>query len=91
MPVMQTTHVTYGQLDQALRALGFTYRLVDRPPATRVYDHKKTGASIMLPLFPGDERVLRYQLVTARIMLDEFGIADPTTFAAKLQKAGCGH
>jgi hypothetical protein len=29
-----------------------------------------------------------HHLVGAGVMLDEFGNADPTTFAAKLQKAG---
>jgi hypothetical protein len=29
-----------------------------------------------------------HHLVTVRVTLDEFGIADPTAFAAKLQKAG---
>ena len=85
---MKRTLVTYGQLDKVLRSLGFTCRLVDGHPPARVYDHKETGASIMLPPFPGEDRVLEYHLVTARVMLDEFGIADPTTFAAKLQKAG---
>src|SRR5262249_4268636 len=59
-------------------------------PPTRLYEHKKTGASIMLPPFPDDNHVLEYHLVTARVMLDEYGIAEPTVFAAKLQKAGLG-
>jgi len=42
----------------------------------------------MIPPFPEDDRVLEYHLVTARVMLDEFGIADPTVFDAQLQKAG---
>jgi hypothetical protein len=42
----------------------------------------------MLPPFPEKDRVLEYHLVTARVMLDEHGIADPTTFDAKLRKAG---
>jgi hypothetical protein len=41
-----------------------------------------------LPPFPAEERVLEHHLVTARVMLDEHGIAEPTLFAAKLQKAG---
>jgi hypothetical protein len=42
----------------------------------------------MLPPFPADDNVLEYHLVMVRVMLDNYGIADPTPFAAKLQKAG---
>jgi len=80
--------VTYGQLDRVLRSLGFTSRAVKGDPPARVYDHADTGASLMIPPFPEDDRVLEYHLVTARVMLDEFGIADPTVFDAQLQKAG---
>jgi hypothetical protein len=86
--MMKRTQVTYGQLDKVLRSFGFTSRVVNGDPPARVYDHKETGASIMMPPFPDHDRVLEYHLVTARVMLDEFGIADPTAFAAKLQKAG---
>jgi hypothetical protein len=85
---MKRTEVTYGQLDKVLRSLGFTCRLAAGDPPARVYDHKETGASIMMPPFPEDDRVLEYHLVTARVMLDEFGIASPQVFEAKLRKAG---
>jgi hypothetical protein len=85
---MKRTDFTYGQLDQALRSLGFTCRLVKGEPPARVYDHKETGASIMVPPFPEGDRVLEHHLITAQVMLDQFGIADPTAFAAKLRKAG---
>jgi hypothetical protein len=85
---MNLTDVTYGQLDRVLRSLGFTYQVLDKDPPVRVYEHKETGAEIRLPPFPDEDRVLEYHLVTAQVMLDEFGIADPTTFAAKLSKAG---
>jgi hypothetical protein len=85
---MKRTEFTYGQLDKVLRSLGFTCRLVNGDPPTRLYDHKKTGASIMMPPFPEDDQVLEFHLVTARVTLDEYGIADPTTFDAKLRKAG---
>lgn len=42
----------------------------------------------MLPPFPDDDRVLEYHLVGVRVMLDEYGIADPTAFEAQLRKAG---
>jgi hypothetical protein len=85
---MNKTDVTYGQLDKVLHSLGFTCRLVNGDPPVRLYDHKESGASIMIPPFPDDNQVLDYHLVTARVMLDEYGIAEPTVFAAKLQKAG---
>jgi hypothetical protein len=40
-----------------------------------------------VPDFPDEDRVQEHHLVTARVMLDEFGIADPSAFDAKLQKA----
>ena len=85
---MKRTDFTYGQLDKALRSLGFTSRLVPGDPAARVYIHKETGCRITVPPFPDADHVLEFQLVTARVMLDQFGIADPMAFAAKLQKAG---
>ena len=85
---MRPTEVTYGQLDRALRSLGFTCREVEgEPPALR-YEHKESGALISLPPFPKTNPVLDHHLVGARTTLDLFGIADPTVFDAKLQKAG---
>jgi hypothetical protein len=85
---MKRTDVTYGQLDRALRSLGFPSRLVNGDPPTRRYGHPETRASLLLPPFPDDDRVLEYHLVTARVMLDEYGIANPSAFQAKLRKAG---
>jgi hypothetical protein len=85
---MKRTEVTYGQLDKALRSLGFSCRVDTREPPTRVYEHKQSGALIFLPTFPEDDRVLDYHLVGVRTTLDGFGVADPTTLAAQLQKAG---
>ncbi len=85
---MTRTDVTYGQLDRVLRALGFSCRLVKGEPPARVYDHPETGASFMIPPFPNTDFVLDYHLVGARVMLDEYGIADPSAFEAKLRKAG---
>jgi hypothetical protein len=84
---MKRTDVTYGQLDRVLRSLGFSYRLVTEEPETRVYEHEGSGAWIMLPRFPEDDRVLDYHLAYVRTTLDGFGIADPKVFNAKLQKA----
>ncbi len=85
---MTTTEVTYGQLDRVLRSLGFSSRLVQGKPPARHYEHKETGAFITVPPFPESDRVLEHHLVTVRVTLDGFGIADPTAFAAQVQKAG---
>jgi hypothetical protein len=85
---MRRTDVTYGQLDKVLRSLGFTCRLVNGDPPARVYDHKETGASFIIPPFPMSDFVLDYHLVGARTTLDLFGVADPKAFDAKLQKVG---
>jgi hypothetical protein len=82
------TDATYGQLDRVLRSLGFLCRRAPEEPPTRLYEHKKSGAVIVLPCFPEEDRVLDYHLVMVRTMLSEFGIVDPTDFAGKLHKAG---
>src|SRR5438552_655585 len=85
---MSRTAVTYGQLDKVLRALGFTCRPGTNDPPGRIYEHQKTGALIMLPAVPERDKVYEHHLAAARSELETFGIADPTTFAAKLRKAG---
>jgi hypothetical protein len=85
---MKRSKVTYNQLDKVLRSLGFACRLTTDEPPTRVYQHKQAGAMIMLPAFPESDRVFEYHLVAVRLELDNFGIADPTAFDARLQKAG---
>jgi hypothetical protein len=86
--MIRRTDVTYGQLDRALRSLGFARRLLKGdPPAVR-YEHKESGALVSLPPFPEKDKVLDYHLVAVRTILDGYGIADPTAFAAELQKAG---
>lgn len=80
--------VTYGQLDKALRSLGFSCRVVQEEPPALHYEHPETGAFLTVPPFPENDRVWEHHLVTARVMLDEFGIADPTAFDARLRRAG---
>jgi hypothetical protein len=84
---VKRTDITYGQLDRVLRSLGFAYRPLAEDPPQRVYEHKETGALIMMPRFPEGDRVLDYHFVMVRGTLDNFGIADPTAFAAELQKS----
>ena len=85
---MKRAEVTYGQLDKVLRSLGFSCRVADDPPPTRVYRHKQAETTIMLPAYPESDKVYEIHMLYVRVELDNFGIADPTTFAAKLQKAG---
>jgi hypothetical protein len=46
---MNRTEITYGQLDKVLRSLGFSCRLVNKEPPARVYEHRATGASLIIP------------------------------------------
>jgi hypothetical protein len=85
---MKRTDVTYGQLDKVLRSLGFSCRPTRNDPPGRIYEHEKTGAVVMLPAFPDSDQVLEHHLVAARTELDNFGLADPSVFAATLQQAG---
>lgn len=85
---MKQTDVTYGQLDQVLRSLGFSYRPARHDPPGHVYEHTETGAVIMLPAFAERDRIFEHQLAAVRTELDNFGLANPSVFAAKLQKAG---
>ena len=85
---MKRSEVTYGQLDKVLRSLGFSCRPSNNKPPGRIYEHEESGAMILLPAFRDADKVFEYHLVAVRGELDNFGIADPAAFAAKLQKAG---
>ncbi len=85
---MKRTEVTYGQLDKVLRSMGFTRRPANRKPPGSVYEHRESGALVMLPAFPDDDKVFEHHLVAVRTELDNFGLAEPSVFAAKLQRAG---
>jgi hypothetical protein len=85
---MTRTDVTYGQLDRVRHSLGFASRPARHEPPGRVYEHKKSGAVIMLPDYPQEDRVFEHHLVAVTTELDNFGLADPSMFAAKLQRAG---
>jgi hypothetical protein len=80
------SEVTYGRLEEALRALGFACRGVQEK--NKVYRHEETGALVVFPEFPAAEAVLPRHLVAVRAILEAYGIADPLEFAATLQKAG---
>jgi hypothetical protein len=85
---MKRSNVNYSELDKVLRSLGFTCRPAKNEPPGVVYEHQKSGAIIMLPTYGESDKVFEHHLVAARIELDNFGLADPSVFAAKLQKAG---
>ncbi|HEY7427911.1 MAG TPA: hypothetical protein VH682_27005 [Gemmataceae bacterium] len=57
-------------------------------PPGHVYEHKESGAAILLPAYIESDTIFEYQLAAVRTELDNFGLADPSVFAAKLQKAG---
>lgn len=85
---MKRTEVTYGQLEKVLRSFGFTCRPGNRNPPGHIFEHPQTGAMVAFPAFPATDKVYEHHLVAARMELDDFGIADPATFEAKLRKAG---
>ena len=82
------TDVTYGQLEKVLRSFGFTCRPGNRTPPGHIFEHSRTGAMVALPSFPETDKVFKHHLLAAQMELDNFGIADPATFEAKLRKAG---
>ena len=77
--------VSYGRLEKTLRSLGFSLRGVEEKK--KVFIHAGTGALVVYPEFPLDEPVLPRHLLAVRSILQAYGIADPTDFATKLQKA----
>ncbi|MFO0843808.1 MAG: hypothetical protein U0797_15670 [Gemmataceae bacterium] len=85
---MKRTAVTYGQLDSVLRSLGFSCRPAEHDPPGRVYEHRESGAFIMLPDVTDGEKAFEHHVAAVRIELDNFGLAAPSVFAAKLQQAG---
>ena len=85
---MKRSEVTYGQLDKVLRSLGFTCRPAKNPPPGRKYEHSESGAVVLLPSLPETDKVYEHHLAMVRAELDNFGLADPSVFDAKLQKAG---
>lgn len=66
--------LTYGWLDDRLRALGF--RTHTQKGKARIYRHDATGASIILPDAPFTDDVLPPHLVVARRALKEYNLGD---------------
>jgi predicted RNA binding protein YcfA (HicA-like mRNA interferase family) len=67
--------LTYGHLDQMLRALGFTYS--QAPDSARVYKHASSGAGIVFPGYPEDQEVYPWHIAAARATLEGFGLPCP--------------
>lgn len=71
---MRNEALTYGRLDERLRALGFTQHT--QKGKARIYRHEQTGASIILPEASFDQEVLSHHLVVARRVLREYDLPD---------------
>jgi hypothetical protein len=84
--MMKRTEFTYGQLDKVLRSFGLSSRLINGEPPARAYEHPQYGLLFTVPTFPMTDHVLDYHLIAARTLLDQFGVADPKKFDAKLRK-----
>ncbi len=82
---MPEAPMTYSQLDEELRALGFTVRTVEGK--ARIYKHSGTGASVYLPDTGLGDPVIPHHLALVRSVLHEFGIAAPLDLTLKPQKA----
>ena len=81
---MKRTEFTYGQLDKVLRSYGFSCRLVEGDPPARVYEHKETGALVMMPPYPFEDKLLGWHWMAAHATVDQYGIADADNFDEKM-------
>jgi len=53
-----------------------------------VYEHKDNRCRCVFRDYPLEHVVYPHHLLIVRSVLDEYGIADPLSFAAQLQQAG---
>lgn len=74
---MPETPLTYAQLDDALRRLGFSVRVVEGK--SRIYRHAPTGALIPFPDRPAETSVLPHHLAAVRGVLREYGFGELET------------
>lgn len=82
---MNASHLTYGRLDEALRTLGFSVRIVE--PNNYEYRHPASGAVIFLPVFPAEDPVLPRHRAAVRTVLQGFGIPEPLDLVASIAEA----
>jgi hypothetical protein len=69
------SQLTYGQLDQLLRSLGFSYSTA--PDHARVYKHAASEAGIVFPGYPDDQEVYPWHIAATRATLEGFGLPCP--------------
>jgi hypothetical protein len=79
------TEMTYGRMEEVLRALGFTFRGVEEN--NKVFLHEATGALVIFPEFPPGESVQSRHLLAVKSILQAYDIADPVGFTTALQRA----
>ncbi len=80
------SELTYDELEQMLRSLGFSVHLLDEH--IRGYQHDASGARLTLPNLPGQEKVLPRHVMAVRTVLDAFGFPEPEEFAGHVPRAG---
>ena len=68
--------LTYGDLDKALRGLGFEVT----ENGDRTYFDPRSGGRVSFPKFSLSEPLAAYHFVAARGFLDNFGIVDRNDF-----------
>jgi hypothetical protein len=81
------TEVTYGRVDKVLRALGFSCRTTTIETEANIYEHRETGAVIILPAVSKRKSVLPHHLAAVQGTLAEYGIADAIELSGELHKA----
>ncbi len=83
---MVETTLTYGQLDEALRASGFVAQLAEGK--ARIYKHEISGAKVILPDSPFADAVLPHHLIVVRTVLAEHDLAEPAILGSNRKRVG---
>jgi hypothetical protein len=81
---MKSSGVTYAELEEALRGLGFTQRAA---PTYQVFEHSASGAVIVLPDLGQDEQVRPHHLAAVRETLKWNGIGNGLMSSLSAQPA----
>lgn len=84
MIIRTVDHVTYGDLADLLKRLGFEERVRDD---VRSYRHPSSGAHLLFPPLPLDQPVRGYHLAAARAEVDGFGILTSVEFDRMISHA----
>jgi hypothetical protein len=72
------TQLTYGQLKQVLCSLGFSVHALKG--GALGYQHE-SGARLIFPNLPDQDKVMPRHLVAVRVVLEAFGIDEPPPLA----------